>query len=208
MPRAVAVVVLALFLIACQQTSDSTEAKPQPAATPAQASPTPAPTPAAQPAPATQAAPAKSQPAAPATPAASPTPAPVVTAAATPMPSPAAAAPAPAPKPAPQAKPTAPAKPIVLPGGALGKVTFDHSKHAKAECATCHHPSKPEKAATAAQQKCTDCHTKPPQAGMKTGRQAAFHAPNGQSGTCIDCHKKTASAPAPPTTCKQCHVKG
>jgi len=87
----------------------------------------------------------------------------------------------------------------------MGVVTFDHAKH-KLDCVTCHHASRPEKPASAAEQACRACHTKPPQPGMKTVRQAAFHNPSATAGTCIDCHKKSGGNA--PTTCKQCHVKG
>lgn len=119
------------------------------------------------------------------------------------------AAPAPAMQPAaaPQKPAAPPAKPIVMKDSALGVVTFDHAKH-KVDCATCHHPSKPEKAATKPQEACRTCHTKPVQAGMKTARQAAFHDAAAKKGTCIDCHTKEAAAgKKAPTTCKQCHVK-
>ncbi len=140
-------------------------------------------------------------------------------AAASPQPSPAAPpAASPTPSPAPgQAKPanvaetkapppaaTPPAKPLVLADSPLGPVTFDHSKH-KLECKTCHHESRPQKPATAPQQACRDCHTKPAQPGMTTARQAAFHNPTATAGTCIDCHKQKGGNA--PTTCKQCHVK-
>src|ERR1041384_980804 len=57
--------------------------------------------------------------------------------------------------PAPQkpGTPTPPAKPIEMKDSALGVVTFDHAKH-KLDCATCHHPSKPEKAAAKPQEAC------------------------------------------------------
>jgi hypothetical protein len=92
----------------------------------------------------------------------------------------------------------------VLRDSPLGVVTFEHAKH-KLECVTCHHASRPERAATAAQQACRTCHTKPVQPGMKTVRQAAFHNPTATAGTCIDCHKKSGGQA--PTVCKQCHVK-
>ena len=100
-----------------------------------------------------------------------------------------------------------PDKPIAMKDSALGVVTFDHAKH-KVDCVTCHHASKPEKAATKPQEACRTCHTKPPTAPMKTGRQAAFHNATAKAGTCIDCHTKEAAAgKKAPTTCKQCHVK-
>jgi competence protein ComEA len=101
-------------------------------------------------------------------------------------------------------KATQPSKPILLSGNPMGAVKFEHTKHPVA-CETCHHPSRPEKPASAAQQACTTCHTKPPQPGMKTGKQAAFHNASVTAGTCIDCHKKSGGAA--PTKCSQCHSK-
>ena len=105
-----------------------------------------------------------------------------------------------------------PADVMILKGSPLGAVKFPHKLHAETyaggKCQTCHHPSKPEKPATAPQQACRDCHTTPPQPGMKTNRQAAFHNPMAKSGTCIDCHlKEKAAGKNPPTTCMQCHKK-
>jgi len=101
---------------------------------------------------------------------------------------------------------------MILKGSPLGAVKFPHKLHAETyaggKCETCHHPSKPEKPATAAQQACRDCHTTPPAAGMKTKTQAAFHNPMAKSGTCIDCHlKEKAAGKNPPTTCGKCHSK-
>ena len=93
----------------------------------------------------------------------------------------------------------------------LGVVKFEHKLHqerAANKCETCHHASRPEKPAKAAQQSCFDCHTKPPQSGMKTGRQGAFHSPTAQAGTCIDCHKiQNAQGKKAPTKCMECHKK-
>ncbi len=100
---------------------------------------------------------------------------------------------------------------VILKGSPLGGVKFEHKLHVarvEEKCETCHHASKPEKPAKAPQQACTDCHTKPPQAGMKTGLQAAFHNPTAQAGTCIDCHKKQdAAGKKAPTKCMDCHKK-
>lgn len=104
----------------------------------------------------------------------------------------------------------APQRPIVMKDAAIGVVTFDHEKHIKAgaHCEDCHHPSKPQRTATRAQQACRDCHTKPTLAGMKTGRQAAFHNPMAKAGTCVDCHVKQAAAgKAMPSKCADCHKK-
>lgn len=113
--------------------------------------------------------------------------------------------PKPAPPPA-AAKPHAqpPAQPIVLTGAPLGAVRFDHSRH-KVDCAICHHPSREPRPASAPQQPCTACHTKPPQAGMTTGKQAAFHNPAATAGTCIDCHKRSGGSA--PIKCVQCHKR-
>jgi DNA uptake protein ComE-like DNA-binding protein len=119
---------------------------------------------------------------------------------------PAAASPAPAAssQAAPKQKPTPPGKPILLTGNPMGGVRFEHAKHAVA-CDNCHHPGREPKPGSAPQQACTSCHTKPPQPGMKTGKQAAFHNAAATAGTCIDCHKKSAGAA--PTKCTQCHKK-
>lgn len=104
----------------------------------------------------------------------------------------------------PKQKATPPAKPILLTGNPMGGVRFEHAKHSVA-CDTCHHPSREPKPGSAPQQACTFCHTKPPQAGMTTGKQAAFHNATATAGTCIDCHKKAGVAA--PTKCMQCHKK-
>lgn len=99
---------------------------------------------------------------------------------------------------------------VVLPA-AMGGVKFEHKLHvdrADKKCDICHHPSKPEKALKSPQEACSDCHTKPTQAGLKTGLPAAFHNPMAQSGTCIDCHKKeNASGRKAPVKCMDCHKK-
>ncbi len=104
-----------------------------------------------------------------------------------------------------------PADTMILKGNPMGAVKFEHKLHqerAGGKCDTCHHASKPEKPATAAQQACRDCHTKPPSAGMKTSTQGAFHNPMAKAGTCIDCHlKSNAAGKAAPTTCAKCHIK-
>jgi hypothetical protein len=100
--------------------------------------------------------------------------------------------------------PKPPAQAIVLAGAPMGGVRFEHAKH-RVDCDTCHHGSREPRAASAPQQACTGFHTKPPQTGMKTGRQAAFHNPTATAGTCIDCHKRSGGAA--PTRCMQCHKK-
>lgn len=100
---------------------------------------------------------------------------------------------------------------FMLKNSPLGVVKFEHKRHqerAANNCETCHHASRPEKPAKAAQQSCFDCHTKPPQSGMKTGRQGAFHNPTAQAGTCIDCHRtQNAQGKKAPTKCMECHKK-
>jgi sRNA-binding protein len=111
--------------------------------------------------------------------------------------------------------PTPPTK-VVLKGNPMGGVTFDHTAHVKAaggdtKCDTCHHASKPEKAAKAKQEKCQTCHEKTATAPMKTNAKAAFHDPMAKKGTCVDCHVKEAAAgkKVPGSKCNECHnVKG
>ena len=99
----------------------------------------------------------------------------------------------------------------ILKGAPMGGVKFNHQAHAavlKIACETCHHPSKPQKPLAAAQQACSDCHTKPAAAPMKTAWNQIFHVPTGQTGMCIDCHKKEkAAAKKSPTGCMECHKK-
>lgn len=100
---------------------------------------------------------------------------------------------------------------IALNDAALGTVTFQHKLHqerAEGRCDTCHHATKPEKPEARPYQACRECHTKQPQPGMKTSRQAAFHNPPAQSGTCVDCHKRQlAGGKKPPQKCFDCHKR-
>ncbi len=100
---------------------------------------------------------------------------------------------------------------VILKGAPLGGVKFDHAAHSKRQgvaCTACHHPSKPEKPMKAAQENCTDCHTKVATAPMKTKLQAAFHDPMAKKGVCIDCHvKENGASKKAPTTCTGCHKK-
>jgi hypothetical protein len=109
-----------------------------------------------------------------------------------------------------QAQKAAP-KEVILKGAPMGGVKFNHEMHSKdlgVKCETCHHASKPEKAAKAPQEACTDCHTKTATPPMKTKLQAAFHNPTAQSGLCIDCHKaENAKGKKAPTKCMECHKK-
>lgn len=106
-------------------------------------------------------------------------------------------------------KTAAPPDVIVLTGSPLGGVRLEHKLHATRagnDCTKCHHPSKPEKPASAPQQACSDCHMKKATAPMKTIYQGAFHNPMAQSGTCIDCHKsENAKGKKAPLNCMDCH---
>ena len=93
----------------------------------------------------------------------------------------------------------------------MGGVKFDHAAHQKVvgdKCDTCHHASKPERAAKARQERCQNCHTKVATPPMKTKAQAAFHDPMARKGTCIDCHlKENAAGKKAPVKCLDCHKK-
>lgn len=99
---------------------------------------------------------------------------------------------------------------VILKGAPMGGVKFDHKAHEGrgAKCTTCHHASKPEKAAKAEHENCQDCHTTTATAPMKTKAQAAFHNPAATAGICIDCHKaENAKGKKAPTKCMECHQK-
>jgi hypothetical protein len=100
---------------------------------------------------------------------------------------------------------------IILKGNPMGGVKFMHSAHVKdrkIKCETCHHASKPEKAATAKEQACSDCHTKTAAAPMKTTYKLAFHDATAKKGICIDCHlAENAKGKKAPTKCTECHQK-
>jgi len=112
---------------------------------------------------------------------------------------------------APDSQAAAPQDVFILRDSPLGVVKFEHRLHqerAANKCEICHHVSREEKPTKSAQQSCFDCHTKPPQPGMKTGRQAAFHNPMAQAGTCIDCHtRQNALGKKAPTRCMDCHKR-
>ena len=100
---------------------------------------------------------------------------------------------------------------VVLKGNPMGGVNFDHAAHMKAaggaaKCDTCHHASKPEKAAKAKNEKCQTCHTKAATAPMKTNAKAAFHDAMAKKGICVDCHvKEAAGGKKVPVKCNECH---
>ena len=105
----------------------------------------------------------------------------------------------------------APQDTYILKGNPMGGVKFMHSAHVKdrkIKCETCHHASKPEKAATAKEQACGDCHGKTATAPMKTTFKLAFHDAMAKKGTCIDCHTaENAKGKKAPTKCTECHQK-
>ena len=100
---------------------------------------------------------------------------------------------------------------VILKGNPMGGVKFMHTAHSKErdiKCETCHHGSKPEKAATAKEQACSDCHSKTAAAPMKTTFKLAFHDATAKKGTCIDCHvAENAKGKKAPTKCTECHQK-
>lgn len=100
---------------------------------------------------------------------------------------------------------------MVLTGSPLGGVRFEHKLHAVragGDCSKCHHASRPEKAASAPHQACSECHSKAATPPMKTNIQGAFHNPVAQSGICIDCHRaENAKGKKAPLTCMECHKK-
>lgn len=96
----------------------------------------------------------------------------------------------------------APTKPITLAEKvAMGKVTFNHTSHAKLACDTCHTAAKP----TATDKKIKET----------PGQKNPYHAAMGKAGLCVDCHKteaKNGNAKVPATAtaakCTGCHKKG
>jgi len=93
----------------------------------------------------------------------------------------------------------------------MGGVKFNHKMHsemADVKCDTCHHASKEQMPAKSANQACSDCHSMPAKAPMKTNYQGAFHKPTGQTGLCVDCHKQSnAKGSKAPLKCTDCHKK-
>lgn len=98
---------------------------------------------------------------------------------------------------------------VVLKGAALGGVKFTHDKHNDlSKCVSCHHASKAEKPLKSPHQKCTECHTKPAAAPMKTTIRDAYHDVAAKKGICMDCHVKEAAAGKKvPVKCNECHKK-
>jgi len=84
-------------------------------------------------------------------------------------------------------------------------VKFNHSKHAAAKCADCHH-KKDAKGNEFAKCDAKGCHD---DGVAKTGKNsfyAAYHGNNAKS--CVGCHKtKKEAKPDIPTACDKCHPK-
>ncbi|RPJ78309.1 MAG: hypothetical protein EHM13_14815 [Acidobacteria bacterium] len=101
--------------------------------------------------------------------------------------------------------------PVILKGSPMGGVRLDHKTHQEAgiKCDSCHHASKPDVPMKAANQKCSDCHTKAAKPPMKTMYRAAFHDPMAKSGTCVTCHLDNLKKgnKKVPTKCNDCHKK-
>ncbi len=105
---------------------------------------------------------------------------------------------------------TAPTSPVVLKGGPVGAVKFDHTAHLKVagKCEVCHHASKPQKPPKVPQEACRDCHTNPASPPVTTKLQTAFHNPTATAGLCIGCHRtEDANGKAAPLKCADCHKK-
>jgi hypothetical protein len=102
---------------------------------------------------------------------------------------------------------------IILSGNPMGSVKFRHILHTdvrEISCVTCHHPSKPQKPASSATQRCGSCHAQTPVAPIVTSMQGAFHNPTATAGLCVDCHVRENAAhkhKLAPTRCVQCHSK-
>jgi len=110
-----------------------------------------------------------------------------------------------------QAQGKAPGVVILKGNNPMGNVKFNHTTHAKLvgdKCETCHHASKPEKAAKAPQENCQGCHTTAATAPMKTTAKLAFHDAMAKKGICADCHiKEAAAGKKAPLKCPDCHKK-
>ncbi len=85
----------------------------------------------------------------------------------------------------------APAGPIKVTNfGKKDVVTFDHAKHASADCATCHHKSDEG-------YKCSGCHKD------SDAMKDAAHAK--ETGKCWVCHNKSSAKVVKELKCADCH---
>jgi hypothetical protein len=78
-------------------------------------------------------------------------------------------------------------------GAKMAAVSFSHEKHAKVDCAKCHHVKDKPPAA------CSSCHDLKEAKNNAPKIQDAFHK------TCLECHK--AAGGNAPTKCNDCHKK-
>ena len=76
-------------------------------------------------------------------------------------------------------------------GAKMAPVSFSHEKHAKVDCAKCHHVKDKPTAA------CNSCHDLKEAKNNAPKIQDAFHK------ACLDCHK----AQNGPSKCNDCHKK-
>ncbi len=83
---------------------------------------------------------------------------------------------------------------ITADGAKMAPVTFAHEKHAKVDCAKCHHKDKD------APKACKTCHDVKEVKNGAPKTQDAFHK------VCLNCHKEQAGTKAP-TKCNECHKK-
>ncbi len=88
----------------------------------------------------------------------------------------------------------APAKPIQVTNfGGKQAVTFDHAKHAKVDCTTCHHASAKEN------HKCGECHLA--KEGKAPAIKDAMHGKD--KGVCYGCHFQAEAKHK--LKCSDCH---
>ena len=84
---------------------------------------------------------------------------------------------------------------VKLEGAKMAPITFSHEKHAKVDCAKCHHKD------AQAPKGCETCHGKEAKGATLAGKDA-FH------NACQGCHKDAAAkGTAAPTKCNECHKK-
>lgn len=109
----------------------------------------------------------------------------------------------------PQSAPQDPGPETIVFPSQRGTVTLTHAKHAQlAECAVCHHESRPEMPLESPHQACRACHTEPPIPPVITGIRQAMHDTANRVGVCYSCHMEEAAAGnAVPTKCSECHVR-
>jgi RecJ-like exonuclease len=86
---------------------------------------------------------------------------------------------------------------LKLDGAKMAPVSFPHAKHAKVDCAKCHHKGDAKEP-----KKCASCHD------VKDVKDGAAVAKDAFHKLCQDCHKAEAAKGAKaPTKCNECHKK-